>query len=66
MIEYKRIAKEKRKKKRLLIAAIVLLIVVLMAVTYVLCNVKKVTVEGNENYSDEQIDQADITRSAHF
>ena len=55
MIEYKRIAKEKRKKKRLLIAAIVLLIVVLMAVTYVLCNVKKVTVEGNENYSDEQI-----------
>ncbi len=57
MIEYKRLAKERKKKKILVAAGIILAAICLLAGVFFLCTVKTVEVVGNKNYSKKEIEE---------
>lgn len=58
MIEYKRLAKERKKKRRTTFIGIVIGVICLLVGIYFLCTIRNVQVSGNQVHSAEEIERA--------
>ncbi len=63
MIEYKRLAKERRKKTRTIVIAVLAALIVMLIATWFICTVRKVEVVGNKNYSAKEIEDLVLSSS---